>query len=126
MFTDWVLIADSNRGFARALQILLDEEGPCASRIVVEPEDIPAAIRPGDRPLAAICELEMGAHGGLSLIRRLHSIHRGVPVIVTTAHPGPGSRSKALDAGVSAYLVKPLDPSDLLSLVRHVMGLKRP
>jgi CheY-like chemotaxis protein len=44
-----------------------------------------------------------------------------IPIIVLTATTVREWRSKALDAGVAEYLIKPISPTDLTNAVRRVI-----
>jgi PAS domain S-box-containing protein len=65
-----------------------------------------------------------GPENGLSLTRALRANPqlRRVPIIVTTAHALAEYRSTALAAGCDAYLSKPFDYEELLSLMRTMVA----
>lgn len=60
-----------------------------------------------------------GSEDGVALTRflRLHDPWKQVPVIAVTAHALPEDRKSALAAGCDAYLTKPFDRSELLSMI---------
>jgi CheY-like chemotaxis protein len=68
-----------------------------------------------------------GSEDGLTLTRYLRSQDRwkDVPIIATTAHAFPEDRTSALAAGCDAYLAKPFDRGELLSLMRTTLASAR-
>ena len=69
-------------------------------------------------PAVAVIELLISGGTGLELCRSFK--RHGVPVIaVSTLH----ARDRALEAGADAFLGKPLDPVQLVSTVRDLLGL---
>ncbi len=68
------------------------------------------------RPEIVIVDLIMPVMGGLEMIRRIREIDHSAFVIVTTAIGETESILNTVDAGISKYLIKPLD-AELLSKV---------
>jgi two-component system, cell cycle response regulator DivK len=65
-----------------------------------------------------------GGEDGLTLTRRIRADPRWrhVPVVVATAHAFEQDRERALAAGCSAYLVKPIDAKELLATIGRLVG----
>jgi DNA-binding transcriptional MerR regulator len=72
-------------------------------------------VRP---PAVAIIELLISGGTGLDLCRSFK--RHGVPVIAASVLR---SRDQALEAGADAFLGKPLDPAQLASAIRELLGL---
>jgi CheY-like chemotaxis protein len=75
-------------------------------------------------PLFIISDLSMPVMDGWELLKALQSdkLVSDIPVIALTAHAMPGDRRKALHAGFSNYLTKPLQPETFVgNLIRLVM-----
>jgi two-component system NtrC family response regulator len=54
---------------------------------------------------------------GLSLLPTILKMHPSLPVIILTAHGEQAAASEALQMGAWAYLLKPIDPEDILARV---------
>lgn len=69
------------------------------------------------RPQVAIVDLLISGGAGLELCRQLRD--RGIPVLALSSIE---TRDAALDAGASVFLRKPLEPMQLVSAVRDLLG----
>ena len=56
---------------------------------------------------------------GLSLLPTILQMHPSLPVIILTAHGEQAAASEALKLGARAYLLKPIDPEDILVRVEE-------
>jgi CheY-like chemotaxis protein len=61
---------------------------------------------------------EMDGHETTRAIRQM-SQHASLPVIAVTARAMQGDREKALDAGATDYITKPIDVEELLSCMER-------
>jgi CheY-like chemotaxis protein len=72
-------------------------------------------------PDVLISDVEMPGEDGYSFIRRIRALEpaRGgrVPAIALTAYGRREDRLRSIDAGFSMHVPKPVDPSELLTLV---------
>ena len=69
-----------------------------------------------------ICDLDLPESADLSLVRLVSAADDGIPVIVATRHPTVQSAVAAIDLPVVGYLLKPLDPLELLPRVRRALA----
>ena len=78
------------------------------------------------RPYDLIClDLTMPTMSGLEALRLIRQSeerhgcdrHNGAKVIITTATDDTGTISKAFEGLCDAYVVKPIDPADLLNII---------
>jgi FixJ family two-component response regulator len=68
-------------------------------------------------PDCLILDMQMPEMTGLELQRELLRLGTRIPTIVITAHNESGLRERCLAAGAAAYLVKPLDGTELLASI---------
>jgi two-component system, OmpR family, response regulator VanR len=71
-----------------------------------------------------VIDMLMPVLDGLATIRRLKSdiVSARIPILAVTGDPGSMLRDEAVAAGCDTYLIKPIDPVGLISLVRHWVG----
>jgi DNA-binding response OmpR family regulator len=70
-----------------------------------------------ERPQLAVIDLLISGGAGLELCRRVQS--RGIPVLAVSS---VATRDAALEAGAAAFLQKPLEPLQLVSTVKDLLG----
>lgn len=75
----------------------------------------------------AIIDFSMPAMDGLTFLERFRSEpgNASVPVIMITADQNEDLRLKAVDAGVTDFLTKPVIPSELRSRATNLLSLRR-
>lgn len=116
-----VLIVDDNpRNLALAGVILeLDYD-------VVEADSGKAALAAvaAHPPDLVLLDLSMPGMDGWQVLNVLRSdpASAALPVVAVTAHALVGDREKALDAGFTEYVTKPIDEGALLSVIERLIG----
>ncbi len=88
-------------------------------------------IRDGEHLLAAVeaakpdiilMDIQLPGLDGFELLRSLNSSGKSrIPVIALTAHAMVGDEERALDAGFSAYITKPIDVMKFPEQVQGVL-----
>jgi DNA-binding response OmpR family regulator len=71
-----------------------------------------------------ITDINVPALDGLKYVQRLRLSEktREIPVLMLAAMRDLGSVSKAMELGVSGYVVKPIDPANLIERVRSALS----
>ena len=61
-----------------------------------------------------VTDINMPKMGGLEMCTEIKKINSAIPIVVTSAHNDPNFLKKAIDVGVNAYAMKPLDLYQLI------------
>jgi len=110
-----ILLAERDPYAAEFAEFFLKTEG---FEIVLALDAADAVLALGaDRPQLAIIDLLISGGAGLELCRDVHA--RGIPVLALSS---VATRDAALEAGASAFLQKPLEPLQLVSAVKDLLG----
>jgi CheY-like chemotaxis protein/nitrogen-specific signal transduction histidine kinase len=82
------------------------------------------------RPDVLIADIEMPGEDGLSFIRKIRALEPTeggkVPAIALTAYGRVEDRLRTLSAGFSMHVPKPVDPSELTTVVASLAGRESP
>jgi len=115
-------------------RILVVEDGPgerdaLARVLKLEGYEVATAHNPDhaltllDQPISLVLtDLKMGARNGLDLMRSWHTRRPGTPFIVVTAYGDVDSAVSAMKLGACDYLTKPVNPTQLLELIRNCLA----
>jgi DNA-binding transcriptional MerR regulator len=110
-----ILLAERDPYAAEFAQFFLKTEGwPVV--LAVDAHEAERALERGS-PGLAIIDLLISGGAGLGLCGRVH--RRGLPVLAVSTLATPDT---ALDAGAAAFLQKPLEPLQLVSTVKDLLG----
>jgi FixJ family two-component response regulator len=114
-----IAIVDDEESVCRALRRLFTSAG-FATQVFTSGDQFLESVRV-DVPDCVILDLHLPGLSGLDVQRRLQRDDVHVPAVVITGIEEPGMRQHVEAAGVSAYLLKPLDSRTLLQAVDRAM-----
>jgi signal transduction histidine kinase/ActR/RegA family two-component response regulator len=79
------------------------------------------------QPHVLVSDIGMPGEDGYSLIQRVRELHvgRAIPALALTAFTRGQDKARALSAGFTAHLSKPVNPDDLVHTVAHLARLQR-
>lgn len=118
-----VLLVEDDADARELMMAILAEAGAHATSA----SSVAAALEvlPSFRPELIISDIGLPEEDGYSLMRRVRALDsaRGntIPAIALTAYTRPEDRSKALAAGFTAHVGKPVVPSDLLGAISSLL-----
>jgi len=77
-----------------------------------------------ERPDVVLLDIQLPGEDGFQLLEKLNATLAAArpPVVALTAHAMSGDREKALRAGFSGYLTKPIDVATFASSVEAFLG----
>ena len=107
-------------------QVLLEAVlAPTGAEIEVVTDGTAVLERHGETPADLILmDLQMPGMGGIAAMRRLRELDGAagaVPVVALTAYARGTDRQLALDAGMDAYLAKPIVVAEFYDLLRRLL-----
>ena len=74
---------------------------------------------------AVVCDLMMPRMDGMTLLRTLRERGLELPVIFVTGTPELSTAIKAIELGAFRYLLKPVDPDELVASVERAVRVRR-
>ena len=119
-----VLVVDDNADARDLLQRILEYAGAlvAVSGSAADALEYTARLVPD----VVVCELVLRRHDGYWLFDRLRAGRPpgapAVAIIAVTSLAGDHPRSRAIEHGFTAYLPKPIDPSELCRAVKAAAG----
>ena len=115
-----VLVVDDSGLARRRARAILESAG----FEVIEAEDGIAAIESYfvARPDIVLLDLVMKGMYGLEVLAKLREMDPGARVIVVSADVQTSSHELVALGGAAGFLVKPVDPNEVLTLVRSTLG----
>jgi FixJ family two-component response regulator len=116
-----ISIVDDDEDVRLALQNFLRAAG-CDVRAFDRAEAFLGSLE-GGVPDCLITDLHMPGMSGLALQEELNRLGHSFPVIVMTAFPTLEAQERSAGLGASAFLSKPIDPEQMLRLVKINLGL---
>jgi CheY-like chemotaxis protein len=118
-----VLVVDDDTDTREFLAYALESFG--VKVLVARSATEALAALDGDTCHLVVSDLSMPGEDGIALVRRLRELDgaagRYRPAVALTAHARPDDRRRALEAGFDAYVVKPVDTRDLVSVVSRLL-----
>lgn len=120
---DSVLLVEDNEHNRYLIRFLLERGGYG----VREAADGPAAMHSArERPPAVILlDIQLPGMDGYQVAHALRELPAlaGVPIVAVTSYAMPGDREKALAAGCTGYIEKPIDPATFVTEMETLAGL---
>jgi FixJ family two-component response regulator len=114
--SSWIAIVDDDPSVLKALSRLLRTHGCHANTF--ESADRFLAALPGGLPECLIVDWQMPEMNGVELLEQMTRRGLQVPTIVISAHGDAGARQRCLSAGAVAFLLKPLQDTELLAAIK--------
>ncbi|HEX2081077.1 MAG TPA: sigma-54 dependent transcriptional regulator [Longimicrobium sp.] len=74
-----------------------------------------------DPPDAVVCDLVMPGMDGIAFVRRVREIDGSMPIIIATARGTEGDAERALEAGATDFVTKPIEPRALETRIRRAL-----
>lgn len=116
-----VLLVDDHTLFRKGLAELLEQRGGIHVAGIAGNEDEALRLLADTRPDVVITDLNMPPHGGLALLRRIRAEAWQGPVLILTVSDAEEDLAAAMRAGAQGYLLKDMEPDDVVDAVRRAV-----
>lgn len=122
--TDTLLIIEDNLQNLYMMRFLLEKNGFAVIGAETGREGIEKAGR--CNPAAILLDIQLPEMDGYSVAKELvkNPDLAGLPIIAVTSYAMVGDREKALAAGATGYIEKPINPDTFVSQVRSYLPEK--
>jgi diguanylate cyclase (GGDEF)-like protein len=94
-------------------EVIVAENGKVGLDLFLENQDIDLIVT----------DINMPKMGGLEMCAKIKEVNNSIPIVVTSAHNDPNFLKKAIDVGVNAYAMKPVD---LYQLIENITKAVEP
>ena len=76
-----------------------------------------------EKPDLILMDIQLPDINGLEATKKIRAseINDTIPIIALTCYAMPGDKEKALEAGCSGYIEKPIDPETVLSKIQKYL-----
>jgi two-component system nitrate/nitrite response regulator NarL len=116
-----VLLVDDHTLFRKGLAELLEQRGAIrVAGIAGNGIDAMQLLKTSE-PDVVITDLNMPPHGGLALLREIRAEGWRGPVLVLTVSDDEDDLASALSAGAQGYLLKDMEPDDVVDAVQRAV-----
>jgi signal transduction histidine kinase len=117
-----ILVVDDEPALVRLGERLLKRLGYRVTGTTSPTVALDLATQAGTDIALVITDLTMPGMRGTDLARRIHEVHPGIPVLLTTGYGGEVTESIADSAGLSEIVAKPFTPQTLATSVRRALA----
>ncbi len=71
-----------------------------------------------------ILDIQLPDMDGMNVIRMIRSlkVNEDIPIIAMTSYAMSGDRQKVMSAGFNGYIEKPIEPENVISQIKEVIG----
>ena len=115
-----VMVVDDEPVVSDVIRLVLGHAG---FEVTAVPDAEAALAHPVlDGCCLVICDLMLPGLSGLDALRIMRARRPELPIVMTTGYATPEQEELVLAAGATAFLPKPFDASELLTLVRRVLS----
>jgi len=118
-----ILVVDDDKNILESFKSILESEGYCVDMV----ESGREAIEKSKAKFynLALLDIKLPDMEGTELLTKLHSDTPRMMKIMVTGYPSLENAVKSLNLGADAYIIKPVDPEELLKLVEEKLREQR-
>ncbi|MBI4996257.1 MAG: response regulator [Rhodocyclales bacterium] len=116
-----VLLVDDHTLFRKGLAELLEQRGEISVAGMAANGDAALQMLAEVQPDVVITDLNMPPQGGIALLRRIRAQDWRGPVLILTVSDAEEDLANAMRAGAQGYLLKDMEPDDVVDAVQRAV-----
>jgi two-component system, NarL family, nitrate/nitrite response regulator NarL len=116
-----VLLVDDHTLFRKGLAELLEQRGEITVAGMAANGDAALQMLDELHPDVVITDLNMPPQGGIALLRRIRAQNWLGPVLILTVSDAEEDLANAMRAGAQGYLLKDMEPDDVVDAVQRAV-----
>ena len=118
-----VLVVEDDRSIQMVLELVLARMAKCEVLLAGEGRQGLAMIKQ-HKPDVVLLDLMLPGIDGFEICQRAKEDPetRHIPIIFLTAQPQPSAIARAMSLGAAAYLIKPFDPTTIVSQINEALA----
>jgi two-component system, NarL family, nitrate/nitrite response regulator NarL len=116
-----VLLVDDHTLFRKGLAELLEQRGEITVAGMAANGDAALVMLAELQPDVVITDLNMPPQGGIALLRRIRAENWRGPVLILTVSDAEEDLADAMRAGAQGYLLKDMEPDDVVDAVQRAV-----
>jgi two-component system, NarL family, nitrate/nitrite response regulator NarL len=116
-----VLLVDDHTLFRKGLAELLEQRGEISIAGMAANGDAALEMLTELQPDVVITDLNMPPQGGITLLRRIRALGWNGPVLILTVSDAEEDLANAMRAGAQGYLLKDMEPDDVVDAVQRAV-----
>jgi len=116
-----ILVVEDNEDNFYLIKFILEKIGFVVLKAKDGLSGVKLAIQ--EKPDVILMDIQLPDIDGLEVTKRIRASEKGheVPIIALTSYAMPGDREKALAAGCTGYLTKPIDPETIMEEIERCL-----
>ncbi len=120
-----ILVIEDNEQNLYLMKFLLESHGFSVEGSRNGQDGIEAACRL--RPAAILLDIQLPGMNGYAVAEKIREREalKSIPIIVVTSYAMAGDRERALAAGATDYIEKPIDPETFVTQVKQHISTER-
>ena len=122
MMPSTVLIVDDSATILMSMEAILHKAGLTVAK-AASGEEAVTKLQGGLKPNLIITDIHMPGMNGIDLIRKVRGMsgYQFIPILVVTTESQQAKRDEARAAKATGWLVKPVQPDDLIRVVKQIL-----
>jgi len=120
-----VLVIDDDEAARQVLRLVLEDEGATVAAVGSGPDGLAEIDR--QPPDVLLVDIGMPAVNGFDFVeqvRKMPNSSSRIPAAALTGYISSHDRARAAQVGFQDYLVKPVDPTDLVRTIKTLVAIR--